>query len=164
MNTPISIWAPHADDEIIGCSQLLLRSRREDQDLNIYCATDWAHPGLVGLASRFHFAVRGSPGHFGALRPVDWGVVLAPDPFEDPHPLHQELGHLALQWFRENRIERLIFYTTVMRAKYIFEVPDPQWKRELLEEFYPDKRSLWETQHKYFLFEGWCEWKRPGEI
>ncbi len=50
------------------------------------------------------------------------------------------------------------FYNTLMNAPYIHECKNSDGKLALLNTVYPDQKSLWEYDHKYFLFEGYTKW------
>ena len=52
----------------------------------------------------------------------------------------------------------VLFYTTQMNVPYIREVQDSGAKKVLLNSVYFGQSSLWEYEHKYFLFEGYCKW------
>lgn len=154
-----AIWAPHPDDEIIGCSLVLNQNCRvcyysvngDIDDLNaIEKVVNW-----YGCETYFIYS---DDDYIG----VKWRTVYAPDPAVDMHPIHQKLGHMAQDLFRRGQIERLMLYTTSMNAPYIFEVKDPQAKLAALNHCYPHKADLWKYDHRYWLFEGYHEWHRPG--
>lgn len=160
----VSIWAPHPDDEIIGCWSVLSR-KHLSADLEVVYFSGHDDPGIDRTRARFGFStenVRFGPFHNSFQ--LYYQTVLAPDPAIDFHPLHQHVGQLAQQGFRDGRIERLILYTTRMNIPYVHEVSDPEAKRRALDECYPEKRSLWEHDHRFWLFEGHCEWHRPGQF
>jgi hypothetical protein len=151
---PVAIWAPHPDDEIIGCHSILVRGG----DLSVHYGSSLDDPGIARSSKLFKFVPRGwAPvGFYGY-------TVYAPDPLVDYHPLHQHMGQVAQQLFRDGTIFQLIHYTTTMLgAPYIFEVSNPELKKASLNACYPEKSDLWKYEHKYFLFEGYCEWHRPG--
>jgi hypothetical protein len=52
----------------------------------------------------------------------------------------------------------VIFYNTIMNAPYIHEIKDPEDKKNCLNIIYPSQKSLWETDYKYFLYEGRVKW------
>lgn len=148
----IAIWAPHGDDEIIGCYGVLTR----EKDVSVYFGQLTGDLGIPRSAAMFGFSydlLWEDRGH--------WDVVYAPDPAADPHPLHQTIGQRAQQMFRAGKIRRLIHYTTSMQAPYIFETGDPDGKRHALDRCYFEKLSLWQYDHRYWLFEGRVEWHRP---
>jgi LmbE family N-acetylglucosaminyl deacetylase len=162
----ISIWAPHPDDEIIGCYSILNRKHHID-DLHVLYFTsilsDREDPGIARACATFGFRFQ-----FAAYRNVDGAgpqdIVLAPDPESDFHPLHRLVGRVAQHLFREGKIKRLIHYTTTMLTPYVQEVPDPAGKRSALDYCYREKADLWTSDHRYFLFEGYYELRRLGEL
>lgn len=79
-----------------------------------------------------------------------------PDPIYETNPLHRSWGFVGEQIARSGL--DVIFYNTTMTAPYIHEVKNPEKKKELLNKVYPDQKSLWEYDHKYFLFEGYNKW------
>jgi len=143
------IIAPHADDEIIGCYELLASG----------LVAKVLFPDDVALteanASSEHFL-------FGRQLIEDHDfynghyIYLFPDPYFEAHPKHRELGSLGEGLLRQDR--QVIFYSTTMSAPYIHEVSQPEIKRHCLSKLYPKKHSLWEYEHKYFLFEGYNQW------
>jgi hypothetical protein len=150
----IAIWAPHGDDEIIGCHSILVNAPRGD--VTVFFGE------MVGVnrsVDLFGFVPSSYPPDNNDY--VKYEIVYAPDPSTDFHPRHQALGHSAQLLFRLGIIKRLIHYTTSMQAPYIFEVKDREGKRNALNGCYPEKSDLWRYEHKFFIFEGYNEWHRP---
>ena len=79
-----------------------------------------------------------------------------PDPYFETHPDHRAIGNVGEQLLRSG--VDVVFYSVNMRAPYIHEVDDPEWKRDLLDNVYPDQNKLWKYDHRYWLFEGKCVW------
>ena len=79
-----------------------------------------------------------------------------PDPVYELHPLHRQWGMVGETMARVGF--DVIFYSTNMNAPYIHELAVADDKKELLNKVYPDQKSLWEYDHKYFLFEGYNKW------
>ena len=79
-----------------------------------------------------------------------------PDPVYENHPLHRQYGMMGESMARQGL--DVTFYTTQMNAPYIREVKDSAAKKSLLNTVYFGQSSLWEYDHKYFLFEGYCKW------
>lgn len=158
------IFAPHADDELIGCWRLV--SSKHDPLTVAYCEP----PNAVRLKE-----IREAEARFGfeAVVPPEgaslWefilhhvlafsGIIWAPDPHWELHPLHKEVGSLARSACRRaNR--RFGVYSTSMNAPYLRELSTHQagLKKEALDSIYPSQASLWATDHRYWLFEGTCE-------
>jgi len=152
----IVIIAPHCDDELIGCYKVIteakyppviiytgqIDAKRRKESLKLKDSTGIAMqfytvdipPILVNPATKFYF----------------------PDPAYETHPEHRKWGFIG-EGFARGGFD-VTFYNTNMNAPYLYEVPSPDKKRELLEEVYPSQKSLWKYDHKYFLFEGYCRW------
>ena len=149
------IIAPHCDDEIIGCYEILLDSnpiiiyygdspkerREEAQKLKEY---------INIKAQLFQKEI---PTHI-----IKNCHIFAPDPFFEIHPLHRKLGFKAEQLLRDGY--DVTFYNTIMNAPYIHEVENIKEKEELLNTVYPTQKDLWLYEKKYVLFEGRCTWHR----
>lgn len=152
----IIIVAPHPDDEIIGCFSHLpdkqksftvifdgdTPSERREEALNIRLV----YP-LCQIA--FHKSI---PEPF--LRAEN--TLYFPDPIYETHPLHRQWGMLGELHARAGH--DVIFYSTNMQAPYIFEVPEAEEKKRVLETVYKKQSDLWKYDHKYFLFEGYNKW------
>lgn len=145
-----TVIAPHADDEIIGCYELL--------------ASGLVKTVLFPNGDVIEEAERSSE-HFlftrGLIDDEDFynkheRIYVFPDPYFETHPKHRELGALGESLLRQQR--QVLFYTTNMSAPYIHEVTQPKIKLHCLNTLYPRKRSLWDYEHKYFLFEGLTQW------
>lgn len=148
------IIAPHPDDEIIGCYEQLIAG----ENLVIIYSGDTPHnrrEKAVKLKEHVDLA------HQLFLQSVPQTFLnqenrfYFPDPIYETHPKHREWGMVGEQLAR-NGLD-VIFYTTIMNAPYIHET-DLQNKRDLLNKVYPDQKSLWEYDHRYFLYEGYCKW------
>jgi hypothetical protein len=145
------IIAPHADDEIIGCHQIFLTNVVETVIFGTPEAVEEAK-----LASQVLGFERKCFQNDKITFEKEY-VYLFPDPTYEIHPIHRRLGTLGEKILRDGF--DVIFYNTNMTAPYIFEVPSPDIKRDKLNMLYPLKKALWEFEHKYFLFEGYVQWK-----
>jgi len=151
MNTQHIILAPHSDDEIIGCFEILekykgrchiffpdretYKQAEKASELLHYerhIFSDWNR--YEHIANKFYF----------------------PDPIYELHPEHRKWGAFGEKLAR-NGFD-VSFYVTNMLAPYIHEVKESTKKHNALNECYPMKQSLWHSDHKYFLFEGQCKW------
>lgn len=149
------IFAPHMDDEIIGCFELLF-SERVDK---IY----WlGAPHDIKTRDKLEKEFCCKAGHLGDFHSEDfisiWKkdvMVFVPDPFYELHPAHKAVGHAALRVYHEERIP-IGLYSTNMNAPYIRELGTQMAnnKKHALDLFYGDKADLWLYDHRYFLFEG----------
>lgn len=151
----IIIVAPHPDDEIIGCYEILklvkkpviiyggetdsdrraeVKNVKKLFDIKVQMFQNSIPPNLLQKENTFYF----------------------PDPSYENHPLHRAYG------FQGESVARagfnVIFYNTLMNAPYIHEVSDPKDKKMFLESCYPSQADLWAYDHKYFLFEGYSKW------
>jgi hypothetical protein len=149
---PVAIWAPHGDDELIGCYSVL--TTRAVGLVTVYYGS--IDEGCLKASLMFGFPYHNFYEKAAAVWDL-WDIVYAPDPDYDVHPEHQWFGSMARRYFRTGRINRLIHYTTQMSAPYISEVESPIEKRDALNECYPLKSDLWRYDHRYWLFEGYCE-------
>jgi hypothetical protein len=148
------IIAPHGDDEIIGCYEVLIKERViivyvgnlddkrkvetknlcEHFDIKAQYYTRQIPPQLLSRENKFYF----------------------PDPIYEIHPNHRLEGMVGESFARSGF--DVIFYSTNMNAPYIHEVPVPSEKEKTLNSCYPSQKSLWESEKKYILFEGYCKW------
>lgn len=150
------IIAPHCDDEIIGAYEVLIKK----ENLIIIYSGDIEpdrREKVLKLKEKINnikiqLFQNSIPQPF--LSKVN--EFFAPDPIYEIHPKHREWGAIGENMARQGF--NVTFYNTNMNAPYIHEVNKPEDKRYLLEEVYPDQKSLWEYDHKYFLFEGYCKW------
>ena len=154
------IIAPHADDEVIGCSQLLGSSchvifttlmskarRKEAQDLaeEVGFEVEFKDPSFVLHDCFVGLNLKNT-------------IIIAPDPILETHPAHRLAGFSAWQEALRYKV-RFATYTTNMMAPYTRELDEEdQVDKKSLLGFYPSQKSLWKNDHKYFLFEGLCEW------
>lgn len=155
---PISIWAPHGDDEIIGCYSVLRKCKEDAVVPTVYFGE--IDDGCARSSSVFQFRFLKFDLSLETADKITWDTVYAPDPQYDNHPRHQLYGSIAQMAFREGRIKKLRLYNTTMLSPYIMELDtwNKEGKREALNHCYPGKSSLWQFDHRYFLFEGNVEW------
>lgn len=148
------ILAPHADDEIIGCFDVLSAPNHRVSHVVYpnYAALQEARE----MAEMFGVELALTGDLIDVLKAG--GTLFAPDPNYDYHPEHRRWGHTAERTARENNDINVVWYNTNMNAPYIREVRRWKRKRDLLNKFYPAKSSLWEYDHRYYLFEGQCTW------
>jgi len=148
------IIAPHPDDEIIGCYEILITKKpiivytsdvpriRQEEALSL--------KNHVELKAQFF--LKSIPSHI--LSPES--IFYFPDHTYESHPDHRAMGAIGESMARKGM--NIIFYTTNMNAPYIHEVMNPGGKNELLDKVYPSQKSLWEWEKKYVLFEGYNKW------
>jgi len=151
MNTNHIIVAPHADDEIIGCYEILEKYKGR-------CHVFF--PTQIGFSQSLYASqMLGYEAH-RMEEWKDWEHIAYkfyfPDHIYELHPEHRKWGAFGEELAR-NGFD-VSFYVTNMLAPYIREVKDFKAKRNALNECYSMKQSLWEHDFKYFLFEGQCKW------
>ena len=149
------IIAPHPDDEIIGCYEQLIQDK---PSVVVYSGDIDADRKQKALKLKDHVNVKFQLFSMTVPQPFlkKENVFYFPDPIYELHPTHRHWGYLGEQLARQKF--KVFFYVTNMLAPYIHEVEEPEKKRDLLDTVYPDQKSLWEHDHKYFLFEGKCIW------
>jgi hypothetical protein len=148
------IVAPHPDDEIIGCWEILntrkciiiysgmTDAKRREEVSNLRSNTNVSVQLFLNTIPQTFFN-KGTTFYF-------------PDPINEVHPLHRQAGAMGESMARSG--EDVIFYSTLMNVPYIHEVKTPNEKEELLNRIYPSQKSLWEYEKKFILFEGRCKW------
>jgi len=144
------IIAPHADDEIIGCYELLVTGK---VDTVAFPNNDIIEEAIES-SEFFGFNIETIEDVLINLTPNM--VLLFPDPYFELHPEHRRWGSIGLDLARKG--QKVIFYTTSMNSPYLREAAQPGKKKDVLDTIYPKKSDLWKYDHKYFLFEGQLQW------
>jgi len=150
------IIAPHYDDEIIGCWEILNNPLVKPIIIYMQDNKDRQNEAikLKTFIERVQIQLfqRSIPSHF--LNPSN--VLYFPDHIFEFHPDHRKWGATGEEYLRQGL--NVIYYSINMQAPYIHEVKDFKGKRHLLEKVYPSQKSLWKNEAKYYLFEGYCKW------
>lgn len=153
----IVIIAPHADDEIIGCFEILRSNKcaivytermspeRQKEIMTLKNYLD--NPIMQFFLSQVPQSL---------MNPDN--TYYFPDPIYEFHPAHRKQGHLGEQMLRDGF--NVIFYSIQMNAPYIHELKEGTMveKMSLLDNVYPSQMSLWNNDAKYYLFEGRNKW------
>ena len=150
------IIAPHFDDEIIGGYELLINPLIKP--IIVYMQDDEERKkealNLKKFIDRIQVQLFQKSLPSVVIDPKN--VLYFPDPYFENHPDHRKWGAIGEDLLRKGF--NVVFYNTNMTATYIHEVKDFKQKRHLLEKVYPSQKSLWQYEHKYFLWEGYCKW------
>jgi len=158
------IFAPHADDEIIGCFSLLQSGKVNEilfgSSLSLYeCDSSKLNKDFNIKTSTAYVTNEGVPMY--DVKKYKEYTLLFPDPIYETHPYHKVWGAFGLILFQ--RGYDVIFYSTNMNAPYIQEVKNWKEKKQALDRYYIEKSDLWKYDYKYFLFEGYTKWIRTWE-
>lgn len=149
-----AIFAPHGDDEIIGCHDVLLSKAVthvffSTKEQAISARKSAVHFGYLNL----EYAASKLMNYIETEKPT---MLFFPDPNYEIHPEHKRMGNIGMDLVSYG--VPVIFYTTNMNAPYIYESKYPQLKQVVLNKVYSEKSDLWEYDHKYFLFEGYTQY------
>lgn len=149
------IIAPHCDDELIGCFEIMenypttIIYTEPCIDTRKY-ETERLHKHFSYLSLMYGSEI---PNMFLTKNNVQ---LFFPDPIYEIHPIHRKWGSVGENYLRSGY--DVCFYNTTMTAPYIREVKSPTKKRNTLNLVYPSQADLWKYDHKYFLFEGYTKW------
>lgn len=155
------IIAPHPDDEIIGCFEVLLKTRNQSVVINYTSETTEERKNETKKLRKYYPNIHQ---YFGMdslessirLDSCKSNLYYFPDPIYEIHFEHRRMGALGETLLRDGY--NVIFYSTSMNAPYLHEVIDSTQKEILLNNVYPSQKSLWEYEKKYILFEGRNQW------
>lgn len=150
------IIAPHPDDEIIGCYEVLKNFR----PVIIYTSRDIPNERReYALKIKKFFDIKAQfflstiPSNF--LDPTN--TFFFPHPIYESHFEHRLQGMVGEQLLRGGN-KNIYFYSTEMNVPFKFECKNAADKKTMLNTCYPDQASMWEYEHKYFLFSGYDKW------
>lgn len=151
----IVIVAPHPDDEIIGCFEVV--SNYKTMILYDANTPKLRREEAMKLKDKYDISAQ----VFLNTIPTPWLsmknlILFFPDPIYETHPLHRQWGYAGEMMARSG--QNVVFYNTNMTAPYIYEVNNFHEKREALEVF-KSQKNMWTWDHKYFLFEGYTKWQ-----
>jgi hypothetical protein len=155
----IVIIAPHIDDELIGCFDIISSSPTKNIVI-VYGepADPIRKEEALTLKGKFvnvkgqYFASQSVPPVL--LNPKT--TLYFPDPFFETHPKHRMWGAIGESFLRGGL--DIVFYSIQMNAPYIYEQQLWVEKKKALDEIYPSQSSLWQSDAKYYLFEGRTKW------
>jgi len=149
VNASITIIAPHPDDELIGCLSLIETGRVDTVVyLDVPNEIRRQEARTVCHAFSLHYKeMRIEDILCQGLGPTSDNLLLLPS-LLDGHILHRRAHMLG-----EDK-PLVGYYSTRMQDGWVREVYNPEAKRKVLDYYYPSQSSLWQYDHRYFLFEG----------
>ena len=149
-----TIIAPHPDDELIGCSRLIMERKiraviyldafdpRREREAREVCARFDMQAVVYNVNKEQALLIREL-----TRMEVD-RVYLVPSPM-DGHWLHSLAYSVVSACYPYVGI-----YSTRMRDPFVQDSADPHVKKQALDKWYPSQASLWANDHRYWLFEG----------
>lgn len=152
----VVIIAPHPDDEIIGCYEIITNKDLSSAVIYSDKIDGKRREAAVTLREYSNIKLQMFQQSIPPSLLKDTNTFYFPDPVYEIHPLHRQWGLIGESMARGGF--DVIFYSTSMTAHYIHEVDEPEKKKELLNKVYKDQSDLWKYDHRYFLFEGRCKW------
>ncbi len=158
MAKEIVILAPHPDDELIGCFEVI--EQHEESGVVVLYPDVSVFPLWVSRGEKMTLPLKMHPVMGDEcrqyLRKTEAYTYLFPDPVYEYHPSHRKWGAIGEQLLREGL--DVFFYSVNMSAPYVRETKSANRKRNMLNMYYPENGDLWKYEHKYFLFEGQVRW------
>ena len=170
-NRDVVIFAPHCDDELIGCYEVFTSKKFKRIEI-VY--TTYMNNQRRSESNRLKnegkeifnkeidvkYLIEDDKSYIiemnDIINIVKKGCIAFFPTRQDKHPDHVEISSLG-EILTRKRIP-VVFYSTRMNVPWIHKVKNPQTKRYLLNRFYPSQKSLWNSDFKYFLFEGYNIW------
>ena len=149
MQKSIIIVAPHEDDEIIGCFEILQEATNKNLQVQVMYPNSLTPPQHYCEVSALSFKVIIGRACWPFLFPtkVEKNIqFFFPDPVYETHPEHRRLGQIGEGLLRKGG--DVVFYSVNMQAPYIREVKNPEQKKQALNLYYPEKSDLWRYDHK----------------
>lgn len=157
------IIAPHPDDELIGCYEIINGNKGHKHIL--YSLRDFnseRYAEAMSLKLKFEDLDLIFTDNFlteiNKLTCPSLHTYYFPDPIYETHPDHREFGILGEQLFRKGY--DIIFYSINMNAPYVHKVTSYNNKEDILSSVYKSQQDLWKYEKKYILFEGRCKWMK----
>jgi hypothetical protein len=151
MSDKYVIFAPHIDDEVIGCFRLL-ESRVVSKVYYFYDITDARKSEAINCAAHYGF----EPIFVGqvassALNIPSDVIILAPN-ISDNHPHHKEINRLAKSLSNKKK-----YYSVDMVGRFdVLSLMEQARKKIALNNLFPSQQALF-TNEKYYLFESLVE-------
>jgi len=161
------VFAPHADDELIGCYEVL---NCAEQCKVIFPTTKMSKKRLHEASQLKDFLITVTS--YQDIKSIDEIIseirvdnpdttFYFPDPYWELHPEHKQLGSVGYILWKNLGLD-IIFYSTNMNTPYLHELNeyDKTKKENLLNAVYPSQSDLWKYEKKYIFFEGRIKYLR----
>jgi len=142
---PITIIAPHVDDEAIGCWSYLAAGRVTEV-IYLFELTATRRAEAQAAAREFGFNPVFSTGTLPEVR-TD-AFVLLPS-ITDSHPHHQQ----ANRHYRNLPNAKQFYQVDMQAGKTVLGGGAAGLKKQALDRLYPSQKALWATDASYYLFE-----------
>jgi len=145
------IFAPHLDDEVIGCYSIL-----DTIDTIIYWTNDYRVSNIPSFPESLKDKyILNTDFDFSIIDKED--IIYLPSKY-DYHPLHRKVREFGMSF---DCIK--MYYSIEMNVPWLEEELDSKGKLELLRQMYPNE-SLFETNEKYYLFKSVKEYDQQTII
>lgn len=157
MSKSCVIVAPHCDDELIGCFEII--NNQNNSIIIIYGddADNKRREEALKLRELFpNIKLQVFHSSIPSTYVTKDVTLYVPDPYFENHPMHRAWGMMGEGFARMGF--NVVFYTTQMNAPYIHETNDSTKKQAMLDRVYESQKDLWAYEKKYILFEGKCKW------
>lgn len=152
------IIAPHPDDELIGCFQVIADGIIS-KVVYVADAIPLREKEAIILCDSFGIESEFLRGDIKKLLNLEIGhTYYIPSPNDD-HKLHKLVFGLI-----DHYTTQIAVYSVSMNDWFVREVRNPNVKKQALDRFYPSQKALWKYEHKYFLFEGYATYPNHNPI
>ncbi len=151
----IIIVAPHGDDEVIGCYEVLATK----ENVIILYTEDMSNKRKEEtLSLKEHCRIKAQLylKQVPSILMKEDNVFYFPDPINETHPAHRAQGHKGELLARDGF--DVIFYSTEMNVPWKHESRYVLEKEKMMDSTYPSQSLLWEYEKKFILFEAYHKW------
>jgi len=140
---PYVIFAPHIDDELIGCWSLIKQGLVREV-IYFFDMTPLRKMEARHIAKEYDFIVSFDP----EFKEIEKSTVLLIPNIRDMHPHHKSVNRVIKTYYPDHKKK---YYSIDMNYKTAL-LPDYEDKRNALLRFFPTQASLF-NDAKYYLFE-----------